>query len=128
MTTATSAAPRLNGPVKLSYTHEAMVDLIIAEPSVTPGELAEIFSYSPGWISRVIASDAFQARLGSRKAQLIDPVLARGLDERLRGVAMHSIALIEEKLGNESDSSAQYAMDALGLCTTAMGLQRRQQR
>jgi hypothetical protein len=108
---------------KLSYTHEAMIDLIIAEPTASAIELAEVFGYSAGWISRIVASDAFQSRLAERKARLTDPVIAHTLDERLRGVAIHSIALIQEKL--TAEESADYAIDALGLATTAMGMYKR---
>lgn len=104
---------------KIGYTHEAMIDLIIAEPTVSNVELAEVFGYSPGWICRILASDSFQARLAERKGQLIDPVVAASLDERLRGVAIHSITLIQEKLTVEE--SASFAIDALGLATAAMG-------
>ncbi len=125
MTTATPQTPTAKrGITKVSYTHEAMIDIIIAEPTVSAVELAEIFEYSAGWISCVIASDAFQARLHQRKAQLTDPMIASTLDERLRGVAIHSIALIEEKLGSEQ--SASFAIDALGLATTAMGMFQKQ--
>jgi len=110
----------------VGYTHEAMIDLIIAEPTVQTRELAEVFGYSPGWISRILASDAFQARLAERKSQLIDPVVAATLDERLRGVAIHSITLIQEKL--TAEESASYAIDALGLATTAMGIARKRQK
>lgn len=108
-----STAPRIPGLKKLSYTHEAMVDLILTEPTVTPGELAQIFNRSRGWISRILASDSFQARIAERKAQLIDPMVAATLDERLRGVAIQSIDIIQEKLSAEE--SASYAIEALGL-------------
>lgn len=108
------------GLTRLTYTHEAMVDLIIQEPTVTPGELAEIFGYSNGWINRILASDSFQARLAERKGQLVDPVIAQNLNERLKGVATHAIGIISEKL--EAEASASYAIDALGLATQAMGL------
>lgn len=109
--------------LKVSYTHEAMIDLIIAEPTVSAIELGEIFGYSAGWVSRIIISDAFQARMAERKAVLTDPVVAATLDERLRGVAIHSMTLIQEKL--TSEESASFAIDALGLATVAMGMQRR---
>lgn len=130
MTTA-SAAPAVKsfdhtrGIKTVSYTHEAMIDLILTEPTVTAVELGQVFNYSAGWVSRVIASDAFQARLAERKAQLIDPMVAASLDERLRGVAIHSMSIIQEKLASSSEESAQFAMEALGLATVAMGHQRR---
>lgn len=103
----------------LTYTHEAMVDLILQEPTVTYKELATIFGFSEGWISRVVGSDAFKARLSERKAALIDPVIARSLNERLRGVTVKAIDLISEKLSSE-EAGAAYALDALGVATSAM--------
>lgn len=98
---------------KLSYTHDAMIDLIIAEPTVKPGELAQLFGYTPGWVSRILASDSFQARLAERKSALTDPLVAQSLNERLRGVAIQAVTIVSEKLAAEE--SASYALDALGL-------------
>lgn len=104
---------------KLTYTHEAMIDLILQEPTVTYKELAELFGFSEGWISRVVASDSFKARLAERKAALIDPVIARSLNERLRGVTARAVEIVAEKLDKE-EVSAAYALDALGIATSAM--------
>lgn len=105
---------------RLTYTHEAMVDLIIAEPTVKPGELAELFGYSAGWISRILVSDSFQSRLAERKSQLVDPLVAQSLNERLRGVTMQAVEIVSERL-NSADASASYALDALGLAVGGMG-------
>ena len=104
---------------KLTYTHEAMIDLILQEPTVSYKELAEIFGFSEGWIARVVSSDAFAARLAERKAALIDPIIAKSLNERLRGVTVRAIDLIAEKLSSE-EAGAAYALDALGIATSAM--------
>lgn len=112
-----SSAPK--GQLKrLTYTHDAMIDLILQEPTVTHEELAEVFSYSKNWISRVVNSDAFIARLAERKSQLIDPQIARSLNERLSGVAIQSLDIISSKLNAEQ--SASFALDALGLATAGM--------
>lgn len=107
-------------PVKrLSYTHDAMIDLILQEPTVTHAELAEIFGYTAGWVQRVCGSDAFNARLADRKAQLIDPQISRTLNDRLRGVTIKALDIIDEKLSS-ADAGAQMALDALGIATSSM--------
>jgi hypothetical protein len=106
--------------MRLNYTHEAIVDLIIQEPTVTTSELAEIFGKSTGWISRVIAADSFNARLAERKAILTDPIISQSINERLKGVAIHAIDIMAEKLVTEE--SASYALDALGIAATALGV------
>ena len=107
------------GIVRLTYTHDAMIDLILKEPTVTYDELAEIFGFSKGWISRVVGSDAFQARLAERKATLIDPQISKSINERMRGVTARAIDVIAEKLSSD-EVSASYALDALGIATQAM--------
>jgi len=87
-----------NGIAKVRYSHDAMIDLMIAEPSVKQNTLAEMFDRSPGWISQVINSDAFQARLAERKEQLVDPVITASIKDRLAAVAARSLELIVEKL------------------------------
>jgi hypothetical protein len=114
----TATVKRSGELVKVSYTHDAMIDLIIQEPTVRVNELAELFNYSPAWVSRILASDSFQARLAQRKSDLIDPLVAQSLNERMRGVAIHAVTIIGEKL--EAEESASYAIDALGIAATAL--------
>lgn len=103
----------------LTYTHEAMIDLIIAEPTITQAELAECFSLSPGWIQRVLAADSFQARLAERKAALVDPAIANNLNERLTAVTVKALDLVDSKLSSP-EAGAAYALDALGLAVTGL--------
>ena len=115
-TPATPATP-------LPYTHEAMIDLILAEPSVTSKELATLFGYSAAWVSRILASDSFQARLAARKAALIDPSITRRLDERFRAIAVQSTEVLQQRL--DAEEGAALALDALAVATSAMRAVRR---
>lgn len=108
--------------VKVTYTHDAMIDLIIQEPTVSVKELAELFNYSSAWVSRILASDSFQARLAARKSDLIDPLIAQSLNERMRGVTIQSLEIIKGKL--ETEESASYALEALGIAAPALAPRR----
>ena len=103
-----------------NYTHDAMIDLILQDPTVSVRELAEIFAYSPGWISTILASDSFVCRLDARRSKLIDPIIARSIAERMRSVAIRSMDIIEERLAAEP--SAALALSALELATTGLGV------
>lgn len=83
---------------RVKYTHDAMVDLIIGRPEISQNELAVSFGYSPSWISNIIASDAFQARLAERTAELVDPMLRLTVEERFKGILLRSIEILNEKL------------------------------
>ena len=106
---------------KIGYSHDAMIDLILQDPTVSSKELAELFGYSAGWVSRILASDSFQARLAQRKGALLDPIIARSLNDRLRAVATRSMDVIEDKLAS-GEATAAYAMDALELATAGLGV------
>ena len=72
---------------KIGYSHDAMIDMILQDPTVSSSELASLFGYTPAWVSRILASDSFQSRLAQRKSALMDPIIARSLNDRLRAVA-----------------------------------------
>ena len=105
---------------KVGYSHDAMIDMILQDPTVSSSELAALFGYTAAWVSRILGSDSFQSRLAQRKGALIDPIIARSLNDRLRAVAMRSMDVIEEKLAAEP--SAAYAMEALELATQGLGV------
>jgi hypothetical protein len=73
-------------PVKVSYTHDAVIDFIIAHPEASQGKIAAHFGYTPAWMSIIINSDAFQARLRERKAEIIDPTLVATARDRFQAV------------------------------------------
>jgi len=104
---------------KLKYSHEAMIDLIVANPRITQIELASKFGYSSPWVSRVMGSDAFQAALAKRREDITDPFLIATMEERLNGLAMQSLDIVAQKLADTN--SADMALKALDLTTKAMG-------
>ena len=71
---------------RVKFSHDAMIDVIIANPTVSQGEIAKHFGYTQAWVSRIMNSDAFLARLALRKEDLVDPSIALSIDEKLRAV------------------------------------------
>ncbi len=98
---------------RVNYTHDAMIDLIIANPAISQGDLAKHFGYTQAWVSRVRNSDAFLARLAERKADIVDPSLVLSVEEKLRTIVDKSAEIIMEKL--EQTRSADLALKALDL-------------
>ena len=35
---------------KLSYTHDAMIDHLVANPAISQGQLAGLFGFTQGWV------------------------------------------------------------------------------
>lgn len=83
---------------KLSYTHQALIDLIVAEPHLAQRELAKRFGYTEGWLSQIMSSDAFREQLAVRRAEIVNPLLVATVEEKFRAVADRSLSLLIEKL------------------------------
>lgn len=104
---------------RINYSHEAMIDVLLAEPTIKQHELAKRFNRSECWISRIIGSDAFQAALSKRRDELTDPFLVATIEERFRGLAQQSLDIIAEKL--ETSKNTDLALKALDVSVKALG-------
>lgn len=124
---ATSTPPHwpsgaARGVAKISYTHDAMIDLIIANPAVSQNSLALHFGYSPSWVSQVMACDAFQDRLAERTKELVDPTIRASVDQRFKAMILRSLDILREKLDRPSnDIPDQLALRTLELSSRALG-------
>ena len=113
---------RSRGVQRISHTHAAMADAIIADPTLSLQDLAVRFGYSPGWISQILASAAFQCRLASSRGQLLDPTLRATLEQQLEDLAQRSLAILRDKLDRPAaEVPAAVALRALEVATRAAG-------
>jgi hypothetical protein len=109
-------------PQKLRYTHEAMVDILVAHPVISQNELATAFGYTPSWISTVLSSDAFKERLAARRDEVVNPVLLATVEERFEAVTKRSLEVLQEKLALPADMiSDQLVLQAAALGARGMG-------
>lgn len=108
-----TTAPSMGRLKRLSYTHDALIDLIIREPELDQNRLAARFGYTPGWISNILASDAFKAAMALRREEVVDPVLKATIKERMEALAHQSLTILMEKLssGTVSDNLALRAAE-----------------
>lgn len=97
-----------------------MIDFILANPQAKQGDIAKYFGYTEGWVSRVMGSDAFNARLAARKTEIVDPTILATMEERLQGLAIRSMDIIHQKL--DATQSPELATKALELTTKALGM------
>lgn len=104
---------------RVHYSHDAMIDLMIANPAVTQNALAKHFGYSVPWVSRIVNSDAFNARLAERKTEMVDPSILMSIEEKFKALADQSMAIVAEKLAVTKDP--KMAMEALELSSKALG-------
>lgn len=110
---------------RVNYSHDAFIDELIKNPGIQQGQLAQMFGYTQVWVSRVMNSDAFLARLAERKNDLVDPTIAATLEEKFRTLASRSMDIVLEKL--EVTKNPDTALKALELSSKALGYGARQQ-
>ena len=106
---------------KVRYTHDAVIDLIIENPQISQNQIAATFGYTPGWLSQVMSSDAFKARLEARKDDLVDPQLRLTLNEKFSAMVSRSLDVLAEKL-NEHNPDPMLALKAAELGAKSLGL------
>jgi hypothetical protein len=107
---------------RLNYTHDALIDAILANPHLRQKDFAEMFSRTPQWVHLVMASDAFKARLAERKAQIVDPILGVTTENRLEAVANASLEKLLDKLSNPAAvPSDDFVLQSAKMATSAMG-------
>jgi hypothetical protein len=104
---------------KISYTHDAIIDAIIAAPGISQGELAKEFGYTQTWLSIMIGSDAFQNRLAERKAAMTDPKLVASINERLDGLAKRALERLADRL--DSPTANLKTMELVSIAKLAIG-------
>lgn len=106
---------------RVSYTHDAMIDLMISHPEWSKTDIAKHFGYSPSWISNIWASDAFQARYAERRTELVNPTLQVTLEENFRAMTYESLRVLKEKL-EQPACPAEVALRAAEMGAKALGL------
>lgn len=102
---------------KVRYTHDAIIDCILANPSVSQGDLAREFGFTQAWMSIIINSDAFQERLAERKGELCDPIIRASTEARLDALAKRSLDKLLDRVDNNHPVSTGdlIRMAALGV-------------
>lgn len=114
-------APTMGALAKIRYSHTDMIDFIIANPGISQGALAARYGYTQGWISNVMASDAWQSAMAARREEIVDPALKLTVDERFRGLTVRSLERLMEKL-DAPVVSDQVVLRAVELGAKAMGV------
>lgn len=104
---------------KVRYSHDGMIELIIKNPWISQNELAAHFGYTAGWVSQVIASDAFQEKMAERKKELVDPAILATIEERFKALVVQSFEILKRKL--ENSPSDDLALGVMNGAAKALG-------
>lgn len=118
--------PRATHPMQqelknVRWNHEELIDHMLANPGQHQREIAKVFDRTETWISIIVNSDAFKARLAERKEELVDPILKATLNDRICAAANKSMELVLEKLNSPLPPKDDFIMEAAKLSLGALG-------
>lgn len=108
---------------KLNYSHEALIDQIMANPAATNQQLGDVFGRTKEWVGMVKNSGMFKEAYALRTGKLMDPVLVERYEERLDMMATRSLEVLTEKLAKPSaDIPDELALQAAALGAKIKGI------
>lgn len=83
---------------KISHTHDLLMDWLLENPERPLRDCALYFGYTQAWVSTIIHSDIFQAKLSERQGEIFAQV-AQDIPSKLRataGMALEKLAAAVE--------------------------------
>lgn len=107
--TAPQSLRRPYEPKSLSIRHDLIMNWLIANPHLSQRECAAFFGVSETWLSIIIHSHAFQARLAEKQRELFSATVA-SIRDKLESVAHISLDRLAEVISESDDP--EYILDA----------------
>ena len=98
-----------NQVVSLSHTHEAVMNWMLLNPDRSLRECADHFGYTQSWLSTLIHSDIFQARLAERQ-EGIRARIADSIPQKMRMAADIGVEKLATAL--EKSEDPEFILDA----------------
>jgi hypothetical protein len=109
---------------RISHTHDQIIDWLLANPNQPMSVCAAEFGYTAPWLSTLIHSDLFQAKLQERQETIFGEV-ALSVKDRITALAHDSLRRLHEKVQTCDDvdqlvSASELAVKALGFGPTSV--------
>lgn len=105
-------------PERLNFRHEALIDFMVANPMMTQQDIAKHFGYLQSYLSKLINSGLFRAKLAERRMEVFS-VAAQTNREKLEELSSVVLDRLLVKVEVEQDTArlakvAELALKAAG--------------
>ena len=94
---------------RISHTHDMVMNWMLENPHRKLMDCAAYFGYTQAWLSTMIHTDAFQAKLKEKQADVFSAVAA-DIPLRLAGLAGMAISKLEDEL--EKSNNGEFILDS----------------
>lgn len=98
---------------KLNPVHEALINLRLAQPYLSQGEIATILGYQQAWVSRIECSDLYRVELRKRAEMAGVRLHMETLKNKIESCTSMVIEKIEDRLTNGQPVSEKFLGDSL---------------
>ena len=106
---------------KVSIKHDAILDYLLVNPAEKLGDVAKHFDVSQAWLSVIIHSDAFQAKLTEKNSESFNTIVLP-LREQMLGIGHAVVAKLGEVVENSSPTSdKQFIVDTADMVFKNLG-------
>lgn len=95
-------------PRQWAWWYDAIIDRMLANPTITKKELAEELGVSPQWVGAVTNSDMFKQKYDERRKRLGE-ALDQRIGDQLTQVASKSLELVYERLEQDSQKRIKFS-------------------
>jgi len=107
---------------KVRVKHDAIMDFMLANPTLRMGQVAEHFGVSRAWLSVVVHSDAFQEQLRAKQEKLFGATVLP-LREQVLGLAAMAVDKLSEAVeAADPQGDREYVADVTEMALKAAGL------
>lgn len=106
--------------MSISHVHEAIMNWMIANPHLPLKACAGHFGYTRAWLSTIIHSDLFQARLREKQEEVFSGI-KEDLNTKLGALADVGIERLQEKLEHTDDTKTILETTKLALASLGFG-------
>ena len=113
---------------KVSPKHEAIMNFIMANPTLPRSQVAAHFGVTLPWLSTIIHSGTFRARLAEKQDQFFECSVVSEIEDKVMGVAHLAVEKMAEAIPYENDlgvltNTLDKTMKTLGYGQKTIGTQ-----
>lgn len=91
------------GIQKLSHKHIAIMDFMLANPTIPMGVVASEFGVSAPWLSTIVWSDAFQYELIQKAETMFEDSVLMPLGDKIKALAHRTLDKLQEQVETSND-------------------------
>jgi hypothetical protein len=99
---------------RLTPRHDAILAFVMANPRIKRGEVASYFGVTEAWLSTIINSDIFQARLAERTDQVFCETLVP-LKDKVEAIAHTALDNLAKVLEHDQTAKTNFATAEMAL-------------